>query len=252
MYPAERGCIALVAPLAQHPVNKNELIVYDLGVDPQPFLALNSDILRERLFTPKDELPEGCERLPIKTIHINKSPVVVPVSTLTPEAADKWQLDLQLAQKHLELLLEHSQFSQNLRNVYVDREFAAIDDPDFMIYSGGFFSNDDKSRMETIRETTPDKLAEIDLPFQDKRLTDMLFRYRARNYPDSLTNEERTRWDGFRRQRLTVSSEGVGLTVDECLARISDCRQEQSLSDSQHTVLDALESYAIGLKSELI
>ena len=251
MYAADRGCIALVAPLAQHPVNKNEIIVYDLCADPQPFLALGSDALRERLFTPQDELPEGCGRLPVKTIHINKSPIVVPVSTLTTEAADKWQLDLPLAQKHLELLLAHPQFSQNLRNVYVDREFDAIDDPDFMIYSGGFFSNDDKSRMEIIHETSPDKLAEIDLPFQDKRLTDMLFRYRARNYPDSLTIEECTRWDEFRRQRLTVSSEGVGLTADECLARISDCRQERSLSDSQNAVLDALESYATVLKLEL-
>ncbi len=251
MYPAERGCIALVAPLAQHPVNKNEIIVYDLGADPQSFLALNSDTLRERLFTPQNKLPEGCKRLPIKTIHINKCPIVVPVSTLTPEAADKWQLDLPLAQKHLGLLLAHQPFSQNLRNIYVDREFSAIEDPDFMLYSGGFFSNDDKSRMEIIHETTPDKLAEIDLPFQDKRLTDMLFRYRARNYPDSLTSEERKYWDKFRHSRLTMSSEGVGLTVNECFTRISDCRQERSLSDDQNSVLNALESYATTLENGL-
>ena len=38
MYPSEQGCIALVAPIAAHPVNKNEVIVYDLRVDPQSFL----------------------------------------------------------------------------------------------------------------------------------------------------------------------------------------------------------------------
>ena len=50
MYPAELGCIALVAPLVAHPVNKNEVIVYDLRVDPQEFLNLSVKEMSERLF----------------------------------------------------------------------------------------------------------------------------------------------------------------------------------------------------------
>ncbi len=33
-YPASRGCITLIAPLAQHPGRSGEIIVYDLSVDP--------------------------------------------------------------------------------------------------------------------------------------------------------------------------------------------------------------------------
>ena len=35
--------------------------------------------------------------------------------------------------------------------------------------------------------------------FDDPRLTQMLFRYRARNYPDSLSAAERTEWDEYPR-----------------------------------------------------
>ena len=73
-YPAERGCIAMVVPVARHPVNKNGIIVYDLAQDPEPLLSLSVEQLSERLFTPRRELPEGVERIPLKTIHLNKSP----------------------------------------------------------------------------------------------------------------------------------------------------------------------------------
>jgi exodeoxyribonuclease-1 len=33
----------------------------------------------------------------------------------------------------------------------------------------------------------------------------MLFRYRARNFPDSLSAQERQRWEGFRRSRLDAA-----------------------------------------------
>jgi exodeoxyribonuclease-1 len=248
MYAAERGCIALVAPIAQHPSNKNEILVYDLGVDPQPFLSLSSEILEERLFTPRDELAEGEERLPVKSVHINKSPVLVPVNTLTPEAAERWQLDLDRANLHLEQIQAHHAFQRNLRAVYAGREFEPVTDPDFMLYSGGFFSNDDRARMEIVRQTRGDELSQLDLPFRDERLGEMLFRYRARNYPQTLSAEERIRWERFRRERLTVSSQGTGLTVGECRQRIAELRQDMTLASDKKHILDALEEYICSIE----
>jgi exodeoxyribonuclease-1 len=243
MYPAERGCIAVVAPIAQHPTNKNEILVYDLSVDPQPFLSLPTEALSERLFTRQDELPEGHDRLPVKSIHINKSPVIVPVNTLTPEAMERWQLDLDVASTYLERIMAHAAFGANLREVYRQREFEAETDPDFMLYSGGFFSNDDRARMEVVRETPADKLAQLDLPFHDGRLEEMLFRYRARNYPQLLNGEEHARWQHLCAERLTISSHGTGLTIDECRKRILELRQETAGDDEKKHILDAVEDY---------
>ena len=59
MYPVDRGCLAVVWPLAPHPTNKNELIVWDLTEDPQALASLTLDEARLRLFTRSANLPEA-------------------------------------------------------------------------------------------------------------------------------------------------------------------------------------------------
>jgi exodeoxyribonuclease-1 len=90
MYPVERGCLAVVWPLAPHPTNKNEVIVWDLAQDPRELARLDADTVRRRLYTRQDDLPEGETRLPIKTIHINKSPIVIGNLRALGDAAERW------------------------------------------------------------------------------------------------------------------------------------------------------------------
>ena len=102
MYPVERGCLAVVWPLAPHPSNKNEIIVWDLAHDPRQLAGLDVETLRRRLFTRQDALPEGEQRLPVKTVHINKSPVVIGNLRTAEAAAERWQLDIPAALRHAE------------------------------------------------------------------------------------------------------------------------------------------------------
>jgi Exodeoxyribonuclease I subunit C (EC 3.1.11.1) len=53
MFGAWRGNTSWVAPLAWHPDNRNAVIMVDLAGDISPLLELDSDALRERLYTPK-------------------------------------------------------------------------------------------------------------------------------------------------------------------------------------------------------
>ena len=250
MYPAELGCIGYVMPLAGHPLNKNEIIVYDLRNDPGPFLDLDVDALSARLFTRQDELPEGVARLPVKTIHINKAPVVVPVNTLTDEAAARWQIDLAACGRHGQSINEHPAFVRNLIEVYARRNFEGESDPDFMLYGGGFFSDGDKQLMAGVRSCAPSELIDAVFPFNDKRLPEMLFRFRARNYPETLTSEERERWRVFRRSRLLGSEAAAGLTVDALKARIDELRR-QGVSSRDEDILNALAVYAERLAASL-
>jgi exodeoxyribonuclease-1 len=251
MYPAEQGCIALVVPLAMHPVNKNEVIVYDLRVDPQPFLSLGSKEMGERLFVRQDELPVGSSRLPIKTIHINKSPVVVPANTMSPESAERWKINTEEAQKHLEALNASPQFANNCQAIFKDRDFEPVTDPDFMLYSGGFFSNNDRARMEVVHETEPSLLKMLDLPFDDKRLPEMLFRYRARNYPETLDQDEMKRWNEFRQQRLLASNGESGTSLENFQQTIVDLRNKDGLDEKGKKLLEELEQYAQDIVSPL-
>ena len=102
--PAELGCISPVVPLAPHPRNRNSVVCYDLRHDPEPVVALSPDALRERLYTPSSELGENEERVGLKEIHLNKCPVICPVGTLTGEAAQEWQLDMDEAAARRERL----------------------------------------------------------------------------------------------------------------------------------------------------
>ena len=243
MYPAELGCIALVAPLANHPTNKNEVMVFDLRHDPSAFVSLSVDELQLRLFTRQVDLPEGVDRLPVKTVHINKCPVVVPANTLTAEAGERWQIDRERCLGHLQVLRENKAFIKKLQAVYAQREFEAETDPDLMLYGGGFFSNEDRQKMEQVRQASPEQLASMSFPFQDPRLAEMLFRYRARNYPETLADEERAEWEEYRQQRLASPAFNASITDAEYIERINTLLASEDISPAQREILHQLMQY---------
>ena len=72
MFSPERGCLAIMYPLASHPGNKNEVLAWDLAHDPSELPLLDVASLRQRLFSKSADLPDGMRRLPIKSVHLNK------------------------------------------------------------------------------------------------------------------------------------------------------------------------------------
>src|SRR3990167_8487587 len=95
MFPPERGCLALMWPLAMHPSDKNKLLAWDLAFDPRELAQMNAEQIRLRLFTKTADLPEGVQRLPVKSIHLNKSPTVIGnYKTLSSAMAQRWGLNL--------------------------------------------------------------------------------------------------------------------------------------------------------------
>ncbi|MBS0443030.1 MAG: exodeoxyribonuclease I [Proteobacteria bacterium] len=202
MYAAERGCLAVVWPLAPHPTNKNELIVWDLAADPEQLFALDAAAIRERMFTRADELPEGVQRLPLKTIHLNKSPVVVGnLKTLSPALAERWGVDVAQALRHAEAAAQGAGRVAGLWREVFERPAAGPVDADEDLY-GGFVGNSDRGRLQRLRELAPEQLASKRLAFDDARLEEIVFRYRARNFPQTLSADERQRWEQHRAERL--------------------------------------------------
>ncbi|MRI33794.1 exodeoxyribonuclease I [Endozoicomonas sp. OPT23] len=203
MFGAARLCTAVVMPLAVHPVNKNGVMVYDLSADPTPLLELSIEELQYRLFTPLREQEEGAERIPLKTVHLNKCPAVAPLKVLTAENRERLSIDLELCKKHHQILLNHPVLAEKIQAIFSSPKENDVDDPDQMIYSGGFFSRDDKGRMDMIRSSAPEKLSRLGLSFGDRRLDEMLFRYRGRHFPETLDSEEQEQWQSYCRERLS-------------------------------------------------
>jgi exodeoxyribonuclease-1 len=243
MYPAEQGCLSPVIPLAQHPVNNNEFIVFDLRHDPEPLFSLSAEELRTRLFTATNDLAPGEERIPLKTIHLNKCPVVVPQSTLGVEAAEQWNINIQEAEAYAMQLRKQQGLGEKLQQIFAPREFPAISDPDQNLYGGGLFSGKDRRAMDKICSLSPQELASSTMQFEDPRLPEMLFRYRARNWPRSLSKVEQQRWQEFRHHRLVSADgeRGMGLAAYRHLVAQMVMRQGNSSRDME--ILSALADW---------
>lgn len=247
-FPSQNGNAALVLPLAMHPTNKNSVIAFNLGTDPQVLLTLPVDELKRRLFTRSEDLPEGVERLALKEIHLNKTPMLLPPSMLDDATAERLAIDKVGAEQHWQALRnlslsEQQLLQQKLFQLYSSLEFAEKTDPEQMLYSG-FFEDHDKRLMAQVRRATPESLANDLFDFRDVRLQELLFRYRARNFPDSLSTNEQQRWREFCHWRLTDKAGQASLTLTEFEQRLFNLKADVNLTQAQHRLLDELASYA--------
>lgn len=250
-YPAERGCLAMVMPLAAHPSLPNGVIVYDLSVDPAALIDLDADEVADLVFTPKADLPEEFARIPLKTVHANKSPALAPLTVLKDVDTHRISLDVASCESHLDALRRAPDVAEKVRRVFaIERDDTAIPDPELAIYSG-FPSDADKRLFAKVRGTPPAMLRAYASAFADARFAPLLFRYRARNFPETLDADEARRWQAFRRQRLTQATSITSLTLDDYFAQIAALRSAPATTTSQQALLDQLETWGRQIADEI-
>ncbi len=239
MFAPERGCLALMWPLAMHPGNKNELLAWDLAHDPSELASLNAAQIRLRLFTKSSELPEGVSRLPVKSVHLNKSPMVMSnLKVLNETMAQRWNVDVPAQLQHAAKARDLPDMSAIWTEVF-KREAAGPVDADEDLY-GGFVGNADRRRLNDLRQCTPDKLASARPGFDDARLSELLWRYRARNFPKSLNEQEQQRWEAHRAARL-FEGQGGAKTIDQLFAELDQLAE--TADERGEAILGALYDY---------
>ncbi|MBC7445310.1 MAG: exodeoxyribonuclease I, partial [Polaromonas sp.] len=208
MFSPERGCLAIMYPLASHPGNKNEVLAWDLAHDPSELPLLDVASLRQRLFSKSADLPEGLRRLPIKSVHLNKSPMVVRnLDTLTPELAARWGIDKRQALAHAAIARDLPDMSALWPEVF-KRAAEPAPDVDEALYAG-FLDTADRRRLDRLRGLPAAEMAHSRTGFDDERLPELVFRYRARNFPQTLSDEENQRWQAHRAARLLDGAGGA-------------------------------------------
>ena len=123
----------------------------------------------------------------------------------------------------------------------------AAPDVDEDLY-GGFIGNADRRRLNQLLALSPAELAHERTGFDDPRLKTLLFRYRARNFPSTLTPEESARWEAHRAARL-LDGEGGARNVDALFAAIDTLAE--TADERGEAVLGALYDYAEAIAPEL-
>jgi exodeoxyribonuclease-1 len=247
-YPSQFFHTSVAVYLASTPGQQDGALVYDLRQDPTPFIKMSVDeIVKAWRFT-RD--PEAV-RLPVKTMKFNRCPAVAPLGVIKDEAIqERIGLKLDTVGSNLALLKADQQafaakVLQAVKQLDEERERAQVslvDDEltvDARLYEG-FPDDADKSTMRAVRAAAPEDLSGLAGEFHDGRFKNLLPLYKARNYPQALSSEERAAWESFINRKLMEG--GAESRLAKYFARIQELAAGK-LSGEQQYLLEELQLY---------
>ena len=179
------------------------ILVWDARHDPTPYLKAAPQQLASIIFADREaRAVEGFQSLPVKDLSPNKCPAVAPMGVLDEETQKRLGIKLDEIQHNVAVLAAHPEFGEALRTAYEMREpYESGSDVESQLYNG-FGDKKDVPRMQAVRNASPEELADFHPDFTDERLIKLLPRYKARNYPQSLSDDERIEWESYRTQKL--------------------------------------------------
>jgi exodeoxyribonuclease-1 len=114
-------------------------------------------------------------------------------------------------------------------------------DVDGELYDG-FLNEQDGRLLPVIRAAEPAELKTLGDDLHDSRLQALLPLYQARNYPKSLTDEERHAWEEFCQHRLQDG--GSRSRLARFGQRLQEISQRPGITDAQRYLLEELQLYA--------
>src|SRR5690606_8752640 len=250
-YPASRLCAAAVLPLARHPRIDSRVIVFDLDGDPDALLDLDADAIADRLYVRAADLPEGESRIALKEVHLNRCPALIQWAHLREADFQRLGIDPGAVEaRAARLRAVAPALAEKVRRVFAGGAEREPSDVDAALYDG-FIGDGDKRRCADVRATPPQALGGRDFGFQDARLPELLFRYRARNWPETLSIDEQARWNEYRHRRLVEDSGLSELTFEGYQAQLAQLRQAHAGDGARLALLDRLQDWSLQLRASL-
>lgn len=249
-YGSDRGFLSPMMAMRLHPTNKNEVISWDLTKDPSELLTIDAETMSRRLFTKWQDRGEEFVKMPVVSIATNKSPMVIKsLKSLTPEVATRWGIDVNVAianSKKLVEIMSQRDLGKLFADVYA-REFEPSFDPEESLYGGAFLGRDDRRKLDSMRYANPASMGLV--KFDDARLEELFFHYRARNFPNHLSIHETTRWNNHINSRL-INGENGSRTIVQLKSEVDDLIVKNSGNPKKLEVLNKILEYSNGLISK--
>ena len=234
------GNTTWIAPIAWHPSNKNAVISVNLALDMTPLIELDTDAIRDRLYTRRARLLEHEHPIPVKLVHLNKCPILAKANTLKPENAERLQINREQCLANLALLKSHPEIREKLLAVFeTPREYEATSNVEKRLYDG-FFTPATQKLMEIVRESSPDALAHLELKTDDDRIKPLLFLYRARHYPETLTEQEQTQWKHHCQDYFEINMAQYQQDLETAMLNNQDSEQNQKILLSLYQYLQQI------------
>lgn len=249
-YPSEFNKTTVVAMVAEKP-DKSGALMYDLRIDPDEFKDLPATELAKRWAARGEDMPY----FPVKLLSYNKCPAIAPIEVLAKDDGyDKLKLHKEIIQNHLKKLQSAKGFGSKLLEaleiMWPKRQSGLVDDPqvvDSQLYDG-FVPNDDKTKMSVVRAADANELSDLNLNFKDGRLALLLPLYKARNFPKSLSDQERLAWDEFRKNKLLAGGDSSKAAI--FFKRLEELSKTPGIDDEKRYLLEELNLYAQSVMPE--
>jgi exodeoxyribonuclease-1 len=166
--------------------------------------------------------------------------VLANAKTLSEARAVELGIDRKACLANLDWLKQNRQLQQKVVALYQQAaEFKAETNPDYMLYQG-FTSDNDKQQMLRLHQLAPEALQGHSIQFQDDRLNQLLFRFRARNYPHTLTFDEMEKWRRYCHDKLTLGLDQPALTFEDFTLALESAAESQQNDPKKMQILQAL------------
>ena len=240
IYSGKLSCTRLTTALAYHPEYSDRALVFNLDQDPSLLTELETEELKTLIFSKK--LPKGVDRLQIKELAFNKSPMFVPnVYKLENKITDQLQIDIDKCMDNLSYIRDNkTQIKQKIKSIYTnDSERTPTLDVDQSLYDN-FIDKADRLICNQIQNLSSDELRDFKPQFKDKKLSKLLLNFKARNFPESLTESEQEEWFEIVQSRVQNGENGY-LSLDNFYKSL----EKQKISaPSKSNIWTQLEEYA--------
>ena len=208
IYSAKLSCTRLTAALAYHPEYSDRALVFNLDQDPSLLTELDTEELKTLIFSKK--LPKGLDRLQIKELAFNKSPMFVPnIYKLENKITEQLQIDIDKCMENLSYIKDNqTQITEKIKSIYTkDSERTPALDIDQSLYDN-FIDKTDRLICNEIQNLSSDELRDFKPQFKDKKLSKLLLNFKARNFPESLTENEHEEWFEIVQSRVQNGENG--------------------------------------------
>lgn len=241
-YSSEWHKTTVVSKIVDHP-KKQGILVYDLRCDPTDFLRMTP---QELVLAWQRKIGDDKQRLPVKTLQFNRCPAVAPLAVLDQASKERLGLDMTAVQQNF-AKIKGSGFEKTLLDALQlmdDQQSTLFEvdtyDVDAQMYDG-FFAPEDRTKMSLVRAADVEELKTLEIQFADERLRALFPLYKARNYPQTLNDEERIIWDKFRERRLMGGKQAS--RAAKYFQKLSELYQRADLSATQRYVIEELRLY---------
>lgn len=210
------------------------VLVYDLRFSPEEISSLTEQDIQKRLNANYEERrQDGFVPIPVKELSYNHCPAISKIGALDEKAQMRIGLEIDTIQKHRDQLMENRGLIDMISAAWQNKpDYPKNLDVEAQLYDS-FTPDSDKVKINAVRNADAETLADFNPNFADERLSELLFRYKARQFPMSLAETEHARWEQYKTEKFQRELPGLMQRLAQLAAKTNDTESGFVLEEIQ-------------------